>query len=118
MTDSNYRTAIDDVQDLLIELLDDPEHGKLTFKGLRGLDDLTITGPNGAHGLNLLPFGTVLAIDNQEWMAIGRGADGRSGEYVQWQHVAGNLRFTSAELYIRALKSHNNLRHCHKGLPA
>ena len=75
------------------------------------------TGPNGAHGLNLLPFGTVLAIDNQEWMAIGRGADGRSGEYVQWQHVAGNLRFTSAELYIRALKSHNNLRHCHKGDP-
>ena len=66
MTDSNYRTAIDDVQDLLIELLDDPEHGKLTFKGLHGLDDLTITGPNGAHRLNLLPFGTVLAIDNQD----------------------------------------------------
>lgn len=32
MTDSNYRTAIDDVQDLLIELLDDPEHGKLTHR--------------------------------------------------------------------------------------
>ena len=31
MTDSNYRTAIDDVQDLLIELLDDPEHGKLSL---------------------------------------------------------------------------------------
>ena len=117
MTDSNYREVIDDVQDILIELLDDPELGKLTFKGLHDLDDLTITGPNGVHGLNRLPLGTVLAIDKQEWMAIGRGADGRSSEYVQWQHVAGNLRFTSAELYIRALKSHNNLRHCHKGLP-
>ena len=116
MTDSNYREVIDDVQDILTELLDDPEHGKLTFKGLHGLDDLTITGPNGAHGLNCLPFGTVLAIDNQEWMAIGRAGVGRFGEYVQWQHVAGNLRFTSAELYIRALRSHNNLCHCHKGL--
>lgn len=42
MTDSNYREVIDDVQDILTELLDDPEHGKLTFKGLHGLDDLTI----------------------------------------------------------------------------
>ena len=36
MTDSNYREVIDDVQDILIELLDDPEHGRLTFKGLHG----------------------------------------------------------------------------------
>ena len=64
MTDSNYRTAIDDVQDLLIELLDDPEHGIETLKNnetfnLRNPDGTVLT-VHDSRDL-FLPLGTVIA---------------------------------------------------------
>lgn len=45
MDNNNYVETIDEVKDLLSELLNDPDHGKLTFTGLNGLDDLIIIGP-------------------------------------------------------------------------
>lgn len=109
MTNDNYLVAIIEAQDLLSELLNDPDHGKLTFKDLNGLDDLTITGP---QELDDLISGTVLAIDNGEWMAISQSA----GERRYWQNFRGGRVATSAELYIRALKNPNNLSCCHRGL--
>ena len=63
---NNYIETINEVKDLLTELLNDPDRGELTFKGLRLLDDLTITGPRDLE--DLIP-GTVLAVNYGEWMA-------------------------------------------------
>lgn len=109
MTNDNYLDAIIEAKGLLSELLEDPDHGKLTFKGLRGLSDLTITGP---QELEDLVSGTVLAIGIGEWMAISRPLE----ECRYWQNFRGSKVATSAELYIRALKEPNSLSCCHKGL--
>lgn len=109
MTNDNYLDTIIEAKGLLAELLEDPDHGKLTFKGLHGLDDLTITGP---QELEDLISGTVLAIGNGEWMSISQPLE----ECRYWQNFSGSSTATSAELYIRALKNPNNLGCCHRGL--
>lgn len=106
---NNYIETINEVKDLLTELLNDPDHGELTFKGLRLLDDLTITGP---QDLEDLISGTVLAIDASEWMATSViMTEGR-----HWQSFRSGKVATSEELYIRALKKPGSLTLCHKGL--
>lgn len=109
MSSDNYLNAINEARDLLTELLNDPEHGKLTFKGLNGLNDLTITSPRGLNGPSA---GTVLIIDGDEWMAITGGMLGPR----QWQHYKGTWRVTNEELYILALENASDLKHCHDGL--
>lgn len=109
MDNNNYIETINEVKDLLTELLNDPDHGELTFKGLRLLDDLTITGP---QDLEDLISGTVLAIDASEWMATSViMTEGR-----HWQSFRSGKVATSEELYIRALKKPGSLTLCHKGL--
>lgn len=109
MANDNYANAIIEAKNLLSDLLNDPDHGKLTFKGLYDLEDLTITGP---QELEDLVSGTVLAINNCEWMASSHLTD----ECRYWQNFRGGKIETSAELYIRALKQPDNLICCHKGL--
>ena len=109
MTNDNYANAIIEAKGLLSELLNDPDHGKLTFKGLNGLDDLTITGP---QELEDIVSGTVLAIGIGEWMAMSRPLE--RDRY--WQNFRGSRVATSAELYICALKEPDNLTYCHRGL--
>lgn len=109
MTNDNYLDAIIEAKSLLSELLNDPDHGKLTFKGLNGLDDLTITSP---QELEDLISGTVLAVSNAEWMATAH----LGSERRYWQSFRGGKVETSDDLYIRALKNPNNLSCCHKGL--
>lgn len=109
MTNDNYLEAIIEAKGFLSELLNDPDHGKLTFKGLNGLDDLTITGP---QELEDIVSGTVLAIGIGEWMAMSHPLEG--GRY--WQNFRGSRVATSAELYIHALKQPDSLTYCHKGL--
>lgn len=109
MTDDNYVKAIHEAQDLLTELLNDPDHGKLIFKGRRGLSDLTITGPRELNGLI---SGAVLSIGGGEWMAL----DMRAGDAPQWQHYCGTRRATNEELYLTALANADHLSYCHTGL--
>lgn len=109
MTNNNYLEAITEAKGLLSELLNDPDHGKLTFKGLGGLDDLTITGP---QELEDLISGTVLAIGIGEWMAMSLPLEG--GRH--WQNFRASRVATSAELYIHALEEPDNLTYCHRGL--
>lgn len=109
MTDDNYMNAIQEAQSLLDELINDPDHGKLTFEGLRGLSDLTITGP---CELNDLTCGTVLSIGGGEWMAL----KAHPGEAPLWQHYGGMRRLTNKELYLHALADAERLAHCHAGL--
>lgn len=109
MTYDNYMDAINEAQNLLTELLNDPEHGKLTFRGLRGLEDLTITSP---QGLEDLISGTVLAIDSSEWM----GLTTCEGEHRHWQNFASPKVATSEKLYTLALKKPSSLSYCHKAL--
>lgn len=108
MTDSNYLKAIGDAQRLLTELLDDPEHGKLTFKGTRGLDDLIVTGPKG---LDDVTAGGVVVIGDAEWMALSYNVC----EPRQWQHYSGGQRATGEELYLLALKNADDLHYAHTG---
>ena len=109
MNNNNYVESINEAKELLTELLNDPDHGELTFKGLRLLDDLTITGP---RELDDLISGTVLAIDASEWMATSEiMTEGR-----HWQSFRSGKVATSEELYIRALKKPGVLTLCHKGL--
>lgn len=51
MINNNYLEAITEAKDLLSELLNDPDHGTLTFVGMHNLDDLTITAPQELDGL-------------------------------------------------------------------
>lgn len=108
MTDTNYMNAISEARNLLTELLNDPDHGKLTFKGLNGLNDLTIAGP---RELNNLISGAVLSIGGAEWMALGM----RVGEAPQWQHYCGTRHATNEELYLIALADADRLLYCHTG---
>lgn len=108
MTDDKYLKAIDETQRLLGALLNDPEHGKLTFKGANDLTNLIIAGP---CDLNDLMPGAVVIIDEDEWMALN-AAPYRS---QQWQHFNGIERATSRDLYIHALKNADNLRYAHPG---
>ena len=108
MTDDKYLQALDEAQRLINTLLNDPEHGKLMFKGVRGLDDLTITGP---EKLNNLSSGTVLAINDNEWLALSH----QVGEQSQWQCYLSGHRMASKELYLLALKSADDLYCIHYG---
>lgn len=108
MTDDKYLKAIDEAQRLLGALLNDPEHGKLTFKGVRGLDDLIITGPTG---LGDVTAGALVAIDGAEWMALAYNVR----EPRQWQRFSGGQRATSEELYLLALKNVDTLHYIHDG---
>lgn len=108
MTNNNYMDTINEAKKLLTELLNDTDHGKLTFKGLRGLDDLTITSP---QQLDAIVGGSVLAIGMHEWMAL----DSSIGEQRHWQKFRSNWRVTSEQLYLIALKTSCNLTYCHAG---
>lgn len=108
MTDDKYLQALDEAQRLINTLLNDPEHGKLTFAGVRGLDDLTITGP---EKLNNLLSGAVLTINDNEWLALSHQVD----EQRRWQCYLTEHRMTSEELYLLALKSADNLYYIHDG---
>ena len=78
MSDDKYLQAIDEAQRLITTLLNDPEHGKLTFKGANGLDDLTIAGP---CDLNDFMPGAVVIIDQDEcgWPLIPPHSGRNSG---------------------------------------
>lgn len=108
MTDDKYLQAIDEAQRLITTLLNDPEHGKLTFKGVLGLDDLTITGP---EKLNNLSSGAVLIIDGDEWLALSH----QVGKPRQWQCYFAEHRMASMELYLLALKNADDLHYVHDG---
>lgn len=108
MTDDNYMRAIGDTQRLLAELLNDPEHGRLTFKGVSGLDDLIIAGP---EKLNNLSSGAVLIIDGDEWLALSH----QVGKPRQWQCYFAEHRMASTELYLLALKNADDLHYVHDG---
>lgn len=109
MTGDNYVNAIREAQDLLKELLNDPDHGKLTFKGMRGLDDLTITEP---RQLGSVAAGSVIAIGLHEWIALNTGAN----EYRLWQCCMGGRVTTSEEVYLTAVRAQCVLKYCHAGL--
>ena len=109
MTNNNYMNAIHEAQALVTEILNDPDHGKLTFAGRNGLEDEIITSP---RDLDELFPGSVLAISGVEWMALDSGFV----EPRQWQHYGGRKRATNEELYLIALKTPNNLQYCHEGI--
>lgn len=109
MTDDNYMEAIEQAQNLLNELLNDPNHGALMFEGMNGLDNLIITGPNE---LDALTSGTVLSICREEWMALSTA--GYRG--ARWQHFTAGSRVTSERLYLNALDNESDLAFCHEGL--
>lgn len=108
MTQDNYKQAIRDTQCLLHDLLHDPNHGTLAFRGKRGLEDLNVLTPDN---LENLVSGAVLMIDGEEWMAIASDFD----EPRQWQHYGGRRLVSSEELYVIALEHEENLRYCHSG---
>ena len=108
MTDDNYMRAIGDAQRLLAELLNDPEHGKLTFEGINGLNDLIITGPSG---LDDCISGAVVVIGGDEWMSLDPCYPRRR----QWQCPVGGLQTASEELYFIALKNADDLYYAHTG---
>lgn len=109
MISGNYMDAINEAKDLLSQLLNDPDHGKLIFEGEHDVSDLIVTGP---RELEDLISGTVLAINNNEWMALSQPLEGRRC----WQNFRANKVATSEELYIRALRNPTSLICCHRGL--
>ena len=108
MGDDNYVSAINEAKNLLTELLNDPDHGKLTFEGINGLNDLIITGPSRLDGCTT---GAVLVIDGDEWMSLST----RHPMQRQWQCFMGGLQATSEELYLIALKNADDLHYAHTG---
>ena len=108
MSHDNYLNAISEAKKLLTELLNAPEHGKLTFEGINGLNDLNVTGPNSLDGLTT---GAVVVIDGDEWMSLTTCV----ASSRQWQCFRGELRVTSEELYLIALKNADDLHYAHTG---
>lgn len=110
MITDKYLDAIDEAQALLKELLNDPEHGKVVFKGMYDLGDLVIEGPIDL-ATRLKP-GAVLAIGCCEWMLLTEPEFGKQ----KWQKFRGDQQATSEELYLQALRTTQPLRLCHVGL--
>ena len=108
MTQDTYEQAILDTRRLLHDLLHDPDHGTLGFRGKNDLKDLIVLTPGD---LEDLVSGAVLAIDGEEWMALASDFH----EPRQWQHYGGRRLVSSEELYIIALEHEENLRYCHSG---
>lgn len=109
MTQDNYMSAIRKAKNLITELLNEPDCGKLTFNGRGDLDDLTITGPDD---LNRVVIGTVIAISGEEWMCASMG----DYETRQWRHCMSGRHAASEELYILALETNGRLTYCHEGI--
>lgn len=108
MTNNSYMNAISEARNLLTELLNDPDHGELTFGGVNGFNDLIITGPSGLDGCT---SGAVVVIDGDEWMALNT----RRQHLRQWQCFIGGLQATSEELYLLALENADDLHYAHTG---
>lgn len=108
MTYDNYMDAISEAQNLLKELVNDPEHGNLTFKGKNGLGDMIVANP---EALNVLLSGVVVSIRGDEWMALTHDCDNQR----QWQSYESDQRLSNGDLYILALKNANALRYVHRG---
>lgn len=107
---ANYTDLVQSAQDLLNTVLDDESQGNLIFTGTNGLPDLKINSP---HDLSTLPTGTVIAINNEEWMysEVETGAACRA----YWVCCTGPS-MSHEDLYIHALQNSDNLVYCHKAL--
>lgn len=107
---ANYTDLIQSAQDLLNTVLDDESQGNLVFTGTNGLSDLKINSP---RDLSTLATGTVIAINNEEWMC----AEVETGAaYLAYWVSCTGLNMSHEDLYIHALQNSDNLVYCHKAL--
>lgn len=99
-----YINLITETRKLLKDILDDENHGVLTFEGLNGLEDLTVKCPKD---LEILMPGTVVAVNRIEWMRA-------TGD--KWIPCSkARERLLSDDMYIKCLAA-SRLHLCHKGL--
>ena len=107
---TSYTDLVQSAQDLLNTVLDDESQGNLVFVGTNGLPDLKINSP---RGLGALATGTVIAINNEEWMCaeVETGAT-----YLAYWVCCTGPNMSHEDLYIHALQNSDNLVYCHKAL--
>mgnify|MGYP000865557890 FL=1 len=99
-----YINLITETRKLLKDILDDRDHGALTFVGINGFENLTVKGPGD---LELLRTGTVVAVGCIEWMRAS--GDKWVACYEDYEHLS------SDDMYVRCLTA-GQLRLCHRGL--
>lgn len=98
-----YINLITETRKLLKDILDDENHGALTFEGINGLEDLTVKEPGD---LKHLRIGTVVAVGHAEWMRI-------SGNKWASCYETSDL-LSSDDMYVKCLTA-GQLLLCHKG---
>lgn len=99
-----YINLVAKARGLLEDILEDENHGVLTFEGINGFENLTVKGPGD---LERLRIGTVVAVGSTEWMRVG--VDKWVACYEDYNHLS------SADMYVKCLAA-GQLRLCHKGI--
>lgn len=107
---TSYTDLVQSAQDLLNTVLDDESQGNLVFTGMNGLPDLKINSP---RDLSTLAIGTVIAINNEEWMCAEVETD---AVYLAYWVCCTGPNMSHEDLYIHALQKPDNLVYCHKAL--
>lgn len=107
---TSYTDLVQSAQDLLNTVLDDESQGNLIFAGTNGLPDLKINSP---RDLSALAIGTVIAINNEEWMCAEVETD---AVYLSYWVCCTGPNMSHEDLYIHALQNSDNLVYCHKAL--
>lgn len=107
---TSYTDLVQSAQDLLNTVLDDEGQGNLVFTGTNGLPDLKINSP---RDLSTLAIGTVIAINNEEWMCAEVETD---AVYLSYWVCCTGPNMSHEDLYIHALQNSDNLVYCHKAL--
>lgn len=107
---TSYTDLVQSAQDLLNTVLNDESQGNLVFVGTNGLSDLKINSP---RDLSTLATGTVIAINNEEWMCAEVETD---ATYLSYWISCTGPSMSHEDLYIHALQNSDNLVYCHKAL--
>lgn len=93
---SEYLKLIDQAKDLLSQLLNDTEHGRVILKGDKGLSDVEICKPSD---FNKLPLGSVISIGVCEYFLV---TDGLNSNCVSYD---SRRIFTYQEMYIELVQA-------------
>lgn len=92
---SEYLKLIEQAEDLLRQLLDDTEHGRVILKGDKGLEDVEIRKP---EDFKHLPLGSVISVGISEYfLAYDSGQS-------KWVNYDLSRILTYQEMYIKLVR--------------
>ena len=108
---SNYTDTVQHAKNLLSAILRDENQGNIIFSGNDHLPDLGINHP---CDLSQLRAGTVLAVNEEEWMLIENWDAARKWNKY-WMSCDG-VAMNCDDFYVHAIQHSDSLVYCHEAI--